>query len=172
MVFVHRKVTFCTVILNTVFRPGMNQLSDSEFKDLEKNKAFLSEINCGNMLIGGKHESETTNAVESKSMAEKGAKLAQELKSLSVGEAGKAIAQISDVATLRALGDLDARKGIQELVDKRVNSIKKQEGSDLTPVSIPAPEGTGEEFVGGPEVITKESLEGTETKSSIPALKV
>ena len=83
--------------------------------------------------------------------------------------AKKALAETGDGYVLRAVKELDGRKGIQEAVEARMKSIDKQEGSDLAPESIPAPEGNGEEMIGNIPV-TKDSIEGNVVSTAIPAL--
>lgn len=171
MKVIHRKVLCCTVIKGVVFRPGMNSISDSEFEKIVETNAFKSEINCGNMLIGGSYETENTNVVEAGSMKERGEKQSQEIASMSVRDAEKVIAEISDTTVLQAVIKNSSKKGIVEVAEKRLKSVKNQEGADLTPETKVAPEGTGEDLVGAPEKITQEVLNGNVATTAIPALK-
>lgn len=160
----------CTVIKGVVFRPGRNELSDSEFEKVFGTSAFMSEINCGNMVLEGSFEAETQNVAEADSAEERANKRAQEIASLSVRDAEKLLAECTDTLMLRELIKVCSKKGISELAEKRIKAVKNQEGADLTPVSKVAPNGTGEELVGAPENITKEVLDGTVATTAIPAL--
>ena len=84
--------------------------------------------------------------------------------------AKKLIAEMSDGYLLRAVREHDARKGVQDAVETRMNEIDGQKGSDLTPESKCAPEGSGTDF---DSKITgsKEDLSGVQGHSAIPALK-
>lgn len=169
MVYIHRKVMFCTVINGVNFFPGINAISESELKAIEGTPAFKSEISCGNMMIGGTIASETSNAVEANDFKARASKLAKEISSMQAKEAATLVSSINDAAILKALKNSDGRKGVQEAIDSRLIEITKQVGSDLTPESKVAPEGNGADFV---EKISgkKEDLIGEKSHSAIPAL--
>ena len=172
MITVHRKRTNCTVIAGIVFAPGMNHLSEGEFAEVDKTRAFKSEIECGNMMLSSRAETETKEAVEKKDDKKARAhSVAEEIRSLKVEDARKAILDSNNVSVLRALADLDMRKGVQEIVEKRITEIQNQEGDDLTPTSVPAPEGDGSDFAGSIEG-KKQDIEGSKGHSAIPALKL
>ena len=170
MKVVHRKVLCVTVIKGVVFRPGMNSISDSEFELISETNAFKSEINCGNMVIGGSYDTETTNAVDENEPKARAQKQAEEIASMPVRDAEKVVAEISDTNVLRALLQVSSKKGILEIAEKRIRAVKNQEGADLRPETKVAPEGTGEELVGAPDNVTKAHLEGNISTSAIPAL--
>jgi hypothetical protein len=167
---IHRKVLCVTVIKGVVFRPGMNSISDSEYDLISETDHFKSEINCGNMLIGGSYDTETTNAVDEKDPKARAYKQAEEIASMSVRDAEKVVAEISDTDVLRALEKVSTKKGIKEIAEKRIKAVKNQEGADLAPETKVAPEGTGEDLIGAPENVTKAHLEGNISTSAIPAL--
>jgi hypothetical protein len=170
MVVVHRKVTFCTVILGVKFLPGMNSISDSEMKEIESTSAFKSEIDCGNMVIGGQFATETMSAVEETDSKIRAAKMAREILSMSAKDAATLVSTINDANILKALKEADGRTGVQSAVDIRIKAIKTQDGSDLKPETRQAPEGSGAEFAGDISG-TKEDLSGTKAHTAIPALK-
>ena len=169
MVVVHRKVTFCTVILGVKFLPGMNTLSDSEMKEVENTNAFKSELECGNMMIGGSFATETTDAVEETNSKIRGAKMAKEIVSMTAKEAATLVASINDMNILKALKEADGRSGVQNAIQARMKSIHLQEGSDLKPETKQAPEGSGSDFAGDISG-TKEDMSGTKARTAIPAL--
>jgi len=159
-----------TVIRGIKFFPGMNTLSDEEMKIVEGTKAFKSEISCGNMVVGKKYETPTSNAADSANdIKARAQKMVGEIAGMTVVEAKEVIAEMGDGYLLRAIKENDGRKGIQEAVDSRMDSIAAQEGSDLSPESKSAPNGDGSDFDGG---ITgkKEELDGTKGHTSIPAM--
>lgn len=159
----------CTVIKGVVFRPGRNELSDSEFATVVGTPAFMSEINCGNMILEGSFESETQNVIEADSTEERANKRAQEISSMSVRDAEKVLNDCTDTKMLRELIKVCSKKGISELAEKRIRAVKNQEGADLTAENKVAPNGTGEDLVGAQEV-THEVLNGSVATTAIPAL--
>lgn len=169
MVFVHRKPAFATVILGVKFLPGMNQISDAEMEKLEVNETFKNECQF-NMVIGGSVESAGSKAVEkSGDMKSRGSEIAKEIASVNVEKAKEIINNIGDAHVLRALKEVDGRKGVSEAVEKRIADIDNQVGSDLSHVDVQAPDGDGADFVDklGSD---KESLQGGKGHSAIPAL--
>ncbi len=170
MVLVKRKIPCITQVLGVKFFPGVNSISESEMNLIENHPGFISEIKCGNMEIIGHEESETTNAVEADTLKEQAAKIAKEVQSMNIDAAKSFILGSGNAYLLNEIKKIDVRKGVQEAVESRLNSIRKQEGSDLTPESKPAPEGTGAEFAA--EITgNKEDLEGTKPRTAIPAIK-
>lgn len=177
MITIHRKVPCATYILLTVgvkpfmksFLPGMNHVSDAEYKALRENEQFKSEISCGNMMVSSHVESETTTAIEEESTKSRFVKLAEEMHSMSAADAKKAISETLDPRILKELKKLDARKGVQESLEKQLKSIETQEHSDLTPESIPAPKGDGSNFMDKVKG-SKEEADGEVGFSAIPAL--
>jgi hypothetical protein len=176
MVIVHRKKMFVTEIAGVRFLPGMNQLSDAEFEKVKKHKnghnicTFDEECNCGNMMVGGQVESETTDAVDKEDAFEKGAKKAEEIQSMSAADAKKVIAEMVDGVLLREIKKLDSRRGVQTAIDKRMKEIDNQVGSDLAPVSKEAPLGNGEDVfdnIGD----GKQAKDGGAQLSAIPAMQ-
>jgi hypothetical protein len=170
MVIVHRKVNYCTIIRGVKFFPGMNSLSDAEFSKIEKSKAYLSEISCGNMLLSCKHDTVTSEAVESENLKQRAVKLVSEIQSMSVQEATKLIESLNDPYVLKTLIDKDGRKGIQEAVEARKKAIAAQVGSDLKPESKSAPLGDGSNFNDAIKG-SIEDLKGEKGHTAIPALK-
>jgi hypothetical protein len=160
----------CTVIKGVVFRPGKNELSDDEFERVVGTPAFMSEINCGNMVLEGSYESETSGVVDAANNEEKAVKKAQDISSMSVRDAEKVISECTDTTLLREVIKSCSKKGINELAEKRIKAIKNQDGADLRPENKIAPNGTGEDLVGNQENITKDLLEGNVATTAIPAL--
>ena len=149
MVTIHRKAANATVILGIKFLPGMNTISDAEFKRLKEQprKILDSEIKCGNMIMGGQVESaQSQAATPGLDMKARAAEIAKEIEGVNVKEAARIISEMGDGYVLRALKEADGRKGVQEAVDKRLDAIANQEGSDLTPESREAPGGDGSDF--------------------------
>ena len=151
MVTIHRKAANATVILGIKFLPGMNTLSDGEMKTIEQSprgkEIFESEITCGNMMMGGQVQSgQSQAAAPGLDMKARAAEIAKELEGVNVKEAARIISEMGDGYVLRALKEADGRKGVQEAVDKRLDAIANQEGSDLTPESREAPGGDGSDF--------------------------
>lgn len=174
MVYVHRKVAFATAILGVRFLPGMNTISDGEMKLIHQNKraeeTFKEECDCGNMLVGGTVESETHDAADSKlDIKGRAERMAKEIKSVPLIKAKKLISQCGDAYVLHAVLKIDGRVGVTEAVENRLNSIKGQEGSDLTPESKVAPEGDGSEFLENVGSGQK-AKSGTAAHTAIPAL--
>lgn len=170
MRIIHSKLFGVTSVVHVNFFPGMNTLSDAEFEFVNKRDDFKEMVRAGKYIIGGKTDSETSNAVEKKlDPKERSAEIAKEIASMSAAEAKKTVQTVSDVLVLKALKEMDGRKGIQEAVLARLNSISKQEGSDLTPETKVAPAGDGSDFVD--KIGTgKQDLEGGKGLSAIPAL--
>lgn len=171
MVTIHRKSPNITGIKGHIFLPGMNQLSDAEFDEIKNTAAYKSEIACGNMVQGAYHETANSDAVEADNAKARAAKIAQELRSISdLEKAKELISKIVDPFVLKALASEDGRKGINDAIQARINSIKGQEGADLTPESKVAPEGSNSDFAD--KIGTdKDSLEGTKVSTAIPAAK-
>ena len=169
MVVVHRKVPFCTVIHGLKFLPGMNSLSDSEMSEVESTPAFKSELDCGNMIVGGLFATETTDAVEETNSKIRGSKMAKEILSMSAKDAATLVASVNDMNILKALKEADGRSGVQNAIQTRMKSIHLQEGSDLKPETKQAPEGSGSDFAGDISG-TKEDMSGTKARTAIPAL--
>jgi hypothetical protein len=171
MVHVHRKVPCSTVVLGVVFFPGMNLISEPEFSLVEKHPGFISELKCGNMVMGGRTASDNSDAVDAIDNPEKRyAKIAQEVQSMKLAEAKKLVSETGDGFALRAIKKSDSRQEIQKAVDQRMLDIKGQKGSDLRPESRYAPEGTGDDFdskITG----TKADIEGNKAQTAIPMLK-
>jgi hypothetical protein len=168
MVFIHRKTQNCTLIDGVRFYPGMNTISDSEFAKIKDTKAFKEEL-ARNMVVGGTVESETTAAVDSSTTKERAMKLATEIRSITLAKAIESITNVNDAGILKFLKEIDGRKGVQEAIDKRMIQIKAQEGDDLKPETVVAPNGDGSDFAG---VLSgkKEELDGTAVHSAIPAI--
>ena len=170
MIIVHRKVNYCTIIRGVKFFPGMNSLSDAEFSKIEKSKAYLSEISCGNMLLSCKHDTVTSEAVESENLKQRAVKIVSEIQSMPVQEATKLIESLNDPYVLKTLIDKDGRKGIQEAVEARKKAVVAQVGSDLKPESKSAPLGDGSNFNDAIKG-SSEDLKGGKGHTAIPALK-
>ena len=173
MVTIHRKVMFATVILGIKFLPGMNTISDAEYTRLKKDprKILDEEIQCGNMLMNEKVESPTSDAAkEGIDIKERAAKMAEEIAGVSVKKAIPIIAKMGDGYVLRAIKKSDGRRGVVEAVDRRLESINKQEGSDLTPSSKEAPLGDGSDFLDNVGS-GKADKEGRKKHTAIPAMK-
>ncbi|MCK5609865.1 hypothetical protein KAR91_48785 [Candidatus Pacearchaeota archaeon] len=173
MVYVHRKVAFATVIAGVKFLPGMNTISDGEMKIINSNprskKTFEGEC-LVNMRIGGTVDSETSNAATpNMDMKTRAAEMAKEIASVNVEEAKKLIEKIGDGYILRALAQIDGRKGVADAVNNRIASIDGQEGSDLTPENREAPDGSGDDFLENLGT-DKNARSGTKGHSAIPAL--
>lgn len=170
MITIHRKRMCITIIRGVKFFPGMNTLSDAEMKIVAETKAFKSEIDCGNMVIGKQYDSSTSEAASSTDDIKiRAQKMVDEIASLTVVEAKEVIDEMADGYLLRAIKEKDGRKGIQEAVDHRMEEIKDQVGSDLTPENKSAPEGDGSDFDGNISG-KKEDLDGNKGRSAIPAL--
>lgn len=175
MITIHRKVPSLTIIAGVKFFPGMNPISDGEFKKVKEHKnqkgicAFDEEVECGNMVIGGKYETITGDAAgEVDDVKARAGKLVSEVASMNVRDAKELIAETGDGYLLRELKKSDGRKGVQEAVDKRMEEIEHQVGSDLAPESKAAP-GNGSDF---DSKITgsRQDLSGTRGHSDVPAL--
>lgn len=159
-----------TIVRGIKFFPGMNTLSDEEFKIVKDTKGFKSEIDCGNMVIGKQYQTETSEAADSTDDVKiRAQKMVAEIASMTVPEAKEVIAEMGDGYLLRAIKEKDGRKGIQEAVDVRIAAIKNQEGSDLTPESKSAPQGDGSDFASEIDG-KKKDIDGTAGHSAIPAL--
>lgn len=172
MVTIHRRAAFAAVIKGIKFLPGMNTISDAEMKILKEDprKILDSELDCHNMVMGGQVESAQSEAatpgIDIKTRA---ANIAKEIEGVNVKVAAEMIAKMGDGYVLRALKEVDGRKGVQEAVDRRLDAIANQEGSDLTPESRRAPDGDGSDF-DGDIGSSKEDKGGTKGHSAIPAL--
>jgi len=161
------------MILGIKFLPGMNTISDAEYKRLkdQPRKILDEEIKCGNMLMGGHVASAQSNAAETDlSVKSHAAEIAKEIEGVNVKVAAKMISEMGGGYVLRALKEADGRKGVQEAVDHRLDSIANQEGSDLTPESREAPLGDGSDFDDklGSSAADKS---GKVTHTAIPGLK-
>lgn len=171
MRFVHRIKPCITIIQNVRFFPGMNTLSDGEFEIIAETKAFKEEIECGNMSIGGHIESARSEAPDAgDDIKKRSAKLSEEIRELSISQAREVIRNQNDAYTLRAIREMDGRKGVSEAVDNRLADINNQVGSDLTQKSIAAPEGSGSDLIG---CVSDDAAarHGTTVSTAIPALK-
>lgn len=173
MVIVHRKVMFPTIILGVKFYPGMNSISDPEFKKLKEHhkKVFDQELLCGNMIMREQIESPVSEAVDKSKMNDRGAEMSKEISNMKIADAKKVISDINDFSVLKALKKDDGRVGIQSAIEKRMDEIQNQVGGDFVPVSKPAPEGTGDDFLESGITGSKADREGRNAHTAIPALK-
>lgn len=174
MRLINRKRTFATIIRangsDIKLLPGLNHLSDAEFNAVEKTKVFKEEVGLGIMDISDKIQSLTSNAVDKGSLKDRANEIVKEIEGMKVKDAVDIIKDLGDSNVLKQLKFNDGRTGIQNAVDIRINEIKNQVGSDLTPESREAPEGNGADFadkIGA----GKESQSGNKTHSAIPAIK-
>ncbi len=167
MIFVHRKKPCICVVLGVRFLPGLNSLSDAEYEKVKNHYGFISEIECGNMLMTMRAETEGSTAVEAPDSKERSAKIAQEILSIdNIRVAKKAISELTDGEVLRAIKSMDGRKGVQEAVDARMKSIESQEGVDTSSVSIEAPGGDGSDVA---LRVSEKDIDGV-PRSAIPAM--
>lgn len=174
MISVKRKVPCITCIAGITFLPGTNLLSESDFKKIvgtKYKKAFDSEIECGNMVVTSHVPSETVNVADESGMEARAAKLAQEIGSVNVNDAKQKLSVISDPYVLKAVLKNDSRKSIRDAVELRLEVITKQSKSDLSVKNVPAPLGTGSEFVGDVDTSDPETLQGTKVQTAIPAIR-
>lgn len=170
MITVHRKAMCLTMIKGIKFFPGMNTISDAEMARIEKHPGFVSELACGNMILGKHFDTGNSSATdESGDIKARAQKFVEEISAMKVSEAKEIIAEMGDGYLLRALKEKEGRKGIQDAVDTRLEEIKGQKGSDLAPESRVAPNGDGSDFV---EKIgsSRADADGTSSHSAIPAL--
>jgi len=171
MRFVHSRVNFITCFGRINIFPGMNQLSDPEFAILENDKNFIEMVAVNRLIIGGTQETQTSQAVEKTiDQMARIAEIAKEISSLKPSSAKKNISEIIDIRILKALKEIDGRKGIQEALENRIKALDHQENTDLTPETI-ANIDDGSNFM---EKIGTDSLDrsGTLIHTAIPALSV
>ena len=178
MIHVQRKVAFATIIEGVKFLPGLNLLSNAEIAICKKGKkrksgknVFQEECDCGNLQVGKEIQSDTSDAAGSPdNIKGRAAEIAKEIASVNVAKAKEIIDKLNDAYVLRAVAESDGRRGVADAVEARLNSIQAQEGSDLTPESIPAPEGDGSDF--GKDIGEgKKAQSGEEGHTAVPALK-
>lgn len=175
MVIVKRKLPCATVIGGILFVPGSNLVSDAEFAKLtgvssKFKKCFDSEVKAGNMVVTSHVQSETSEAVDADSLEARAAKLALEVSTLNVTDAKQKLSIITDPYVLKAVLKEDSRKSIRQTVELRLQSIVKQEHSDLRAKSVPAPMGDGFDEAMQAEN-TEEAKTGLIKKTAIPALR-
>lgn len=170
MRFIHSRVNFITCFGRINIFPGMNQLSDPEFEMLQKDMSFIEMVEVQRLIIGGKEDTQTSQAVEKTiDPIARIAEIAKEISSLKPSAAKKNILDIIDLRVLKALKEIDGRKGIQDALQNRINSLEHQENTDLTPENITNID-DGSNFF---EKIgtSPDDRSGTKTYTAIPALE-
>jgi hypothetical protein len=171
MIQVKRIPAFATIIVGVKLFPGVNLLSDAEYKLIAESEVFKEEKKLGFYKIGKEIQSETSDAAGSlDNIKGRAAEIAKEIASVNVASAKEIIDALNDAYVLKAIAESDGRRGVADAVEARLNSINAQEGSDLTPESKPAPEGDGSDF--GKDIGEgKKAQSGEEGHTAVPALK-
>lgn len=169
MKIVHSKLSYvsCFPMFNVL--PGMNNISDPIFDQLNQTIAFKEMVQCQKFIIGGSYNTETSTAIDAKDMRSQAQKTAEEIKSLiKKDELTEVISQCTDPYVLKHLKQIDGRKATQDLVEARLKAIDTQENTDLRPESKQVSD-NGADF-SEKLPTSQEALEGNIAITSIPAL--